>query len=468
MIITVSNTLTVENPTAEMLMWCKEHLILANPEYTKKYRMGFYTGKTPKTISLYEQRGNALVLPFGTLATLPKDITSEAIFISDFKAANNVVYSGADVPLYDYQETAVESVYKAQYGILQSPTGSGKTITAIALIKKFGKKALWLTHTADLLNQSKKAAEQYIDKSLIGTITEGKVNVGRGVTFATIQTMCKLDLAQYRDLWDVIVCDECHRVAGSPTTVTMYSKVLNSLAARHKYGLTATPDRADGLIAATFALLGKVIYTVPREVVGNKIVKVSILPRATGIGMNRAFLNTDGTINDVKLTNFLTENVERNELIISDLIENAEHYNLILSDRVANLRFLMNNLPSELRNMAVMVDSSMTSKKDKVMREQAIEDMRQGKKRYLFATYALAREGLDIPRLDRLFMVTPHQHSSVITQSIGRIARSFDGKGEPVVYDYVDDKILTLVKRYKKRCTTYRKNGCYFIEEVQK
>lgn len=57
-------------------------------------------------------------------------------------------------------------------------------------------KTLWLTHTKDLLTQSKNRAAQYIDKSLLGTITEGKVNIGETMTFATIQTMCKVDLNQ--------------------------------------------------------------------------------------------------------------------------------------------------------------------------------------------------------------------------------------------------------------------------------
>lgn len=39
-----------------------------------------------------------------------------------------------------------------------------------------------------------------------------------------------------------------------------------------------------------------------------------------------------------------------------------------------------------------------------------------------------------------------------------------DGKKEPVCYDFVDDSQY-LVKSFKRRCTTYRKNGCYFVEE---
>ena len=48
-------------------------------------------------------------------------------------------------------------------------------------------------------------------------------------------------------------------------------------------------------------------------------------------------------------------------------------------------------------------------------------------------------------------------------QKVGRIARTFEGKADPIAYDFVDN-IGYLVKSYKKRCSTYRKNGCYFVE----
>jgi superfamily II DNA or RNA helicase len=124
----------------------------------------------------------------------------------------------------------------------------------------------------------------------------------------------------------------------------------------------------------------------------------------------------------------------------------------------------MNLLPSHLRDKAVMISGNMTTKKDKEAREQAIVEMRNGKKQFLFATYPLAREGLDIPRLERLCMASPVKDYTVVTQSIGRIARVFAGKADPICYDFVDD-IDHLVKSYKKRCTTYRKNNCYFIGE---
>ena len=459
--MTVGNQLRIREPTADLLDWCKKNMVLANPDYAKKVRMHLWLGNTPQKLYLMQWDGDTLVLPYGCLNTVLS--MGECEVINDLPVPKEVDFC-CSVPLYDYQEAAKEAMLKAYYGILQSPAGSGKTQVGIALAAALGRKTLWLTHTLDLVRQSKNRAEQYMSPSLTGTITEGRVQIGKAITFATVQTMCNLDLGRYRDVWDCIIVDECHRVAGTPTSVTQFSKVLNSLAARHKYGLSATVHRADGMIAATYALLGQIAYQVPDAAVAEKVMTVSVLPRPTHQGLSREFLDTDGTIIYAKLVNFLADRYDRNELIAADLVENRNHYNLILSDRLSHLEYLMKHLPHDLRDQAVMVDGKMTSKKAKAMREQAIEDMRQGHKRYLFATYSLAKEGLDIPRLDRLYLATPQKDYAVITQSIGRIARTFEGKGEPVVYDYVDEGIRYLVRSYKKRCATYHKCGCKFIE----
>jgi superfamily II DNA or RNA helicase len=459
--ITISNVITIDNPSAELLKWCKQNLKLKNPEYAKKQRMHFWLGNTPEHLTLYEIRGDKLILPFGTLRNILPMVDIDGGKM-DFPVAEQIDY-GCKVPLYDYQEKAVEEVYWKQYGILQSAAGSGKTQMGIALIAKLGKRALWLTHTKDLLTQSKQRAEQYMDPSLLGTITEGKVNIGKGITFATVQTMCNLDLAQYKDMWDVIIVDECHRVAGTPTAVSQFSKVLNSLAARHKYGLSATVHRSDGLIQSTYALLGEVVYTVPTEAVADKIMKVGICPVPTGVGISRACLNSDGTLNYAKLIGYLTESEERNRLIVESITADRDKSALILSDRLSHLEELIKMLPVDMQADAVMVSGKMTTKKGKAEREQAIADMRSGAKKYLFATYSLAKEGLDIPCLERLYMATPQKDYAVITQAIGRIARTHPGKADPICYDFVDDTQY-LIKAYKKRCTTYRKNGCYFVD----
>lgn len=464
--VTVSNVLTVTDYPEEVGQWCMKNLTLPNPDYAKKLRMHLWTGNTPKTIDLYEKHGGVLILPFGTLRRLAAVAPVGTQYASAFAQAPRIDYGGADMSLDPYQQKAAESVYTSRCGILQSPAGSGKTQIGIALIKLFGKRALWLTHTKDLLGQSKARAERYIDHDLIGTIAEGKVDIGKGVTFATVQTMCMLDLARYRDYWDVIIVDECHRCAGSPTAVTQFSKVLGALSARHKIGLSATVHRSDGMIAATYALLGDIVYIVPREAVENRIMRVGVKTVSTGIGLSRACLNTDGTLCYTRLITYLCENAERNRKIAETIIANRDRPSLILSDRLDHLAALMKALPPDMREKAVTVNGKMTSKKGKAEREKAIDDMRSGRKTYLFATYALAKEGLDIPRLERLYLTTPQKDYAVVTQSIGRIARTFEGKGEPVAYDFTDN-IGYLIKAYKQRCRHYKKAGAYLAEDEE-
>ena len=461
----VSNQITIsqnEPCYKTILEYSKKNLTLPNPEYAKKVRMGFWLGNTPKTIDLYQIIGGNLVLPYGTLKTI-LNLYPKVNVENEFAEVKNIDYK-CSIPLYDYQIKATDEMIKGFYGILQSKAGSGKTQMGISIIGRLKRKALWLTTTKDLLNQSKERALRYMDKSLIGTITEGKVNIGQGVTFATVQTLSNLNLSLYKDMWDVIIVDECHRVCGTPTQLTMFAKVLNSLSARHKYGLSATVHRADGMLQATFSLLGDVVYSVPDEAIADKVMKVGIKPVGTGAKLTIESLNTDGTLNYTKLITNLTNDFNRNLCVIDELIDQKGKSCLILSDRLEHLEKLISMLPTDMRKQAVMISGKMTSKKGKAEREQALEDMRKGDKKYLFATYSLAREGLDIPRLERLFMASPIKDKAWVIQSIGRIARVFENKSNPIVYDFVDD-IGFLVKMYKKRCSIYRAENCYFITE---
>lgn len=457
--IVISSEVTVFDPTDEVIEFCLMNFTVKNPEYERKLRMGKWLGDTPIVIDLYKKRGDHLIIPFGAYHALRNylwktDMLDDVAFDWEL-AGHELVEYQAELPLYDYQNIAVNAMLQKGYGILQSPAGSGKTQMGIAMILKAKKKALWVTHTKDLLQQSYDRAAQYVDEKYLGKIAAGKVHIGSGITFATVQTLANLDLSQYKYEWDMIVVDECHRCAGTPTSYSQFAKVLNSLAAPEKYGLSATVHRADGMIKATFALLGGVGHTVPDEATAGRVEQVRIVRRDTGTPIHSSCQDTDGTLLYANLLSYLTGNMARNRQIASDLIQNAEHYNLILSDRLDHLRTILALLPQELKEQSVMITGSSKAKE----REQAMEDMRAGRKRYLFASYRLAKEGLDIPRLDRLYLATPQKDYAIIVQAVGRIARHFDGKAEPVVYDYVDD-IMFCQSQWKKRCTSYRKIHC--------
>ena len=458
--IQIGSEIRIKDATKALQDWCSENLIVPNPEYTSRARRGLWLGNTPQYLWLYRVDGSDLVLPVGVGKQLRQFMTaSDSVEIH--LADNGLLLYAGSVPLYDYQQPAVEAMMAASFGILQSPCGSGKTQMGIALAARIARKALWITHTQDLLTQSLDRASQYFPREALGTITAGKVHIGSHMTFATVQTLCKLDLNRYRNSWDVIIVDECHRLAGTPTQVTMFYKVMNSLAARYKYGLSATVHRSDGMIQSTFAVLGPVIYQVPEEAVADKTMKVRVLRRETGVKAALSCLDTDGTLKYNSLLEYLAENQERNEAIVRDLSSQRGHACLVLSSRLAHLKALKERLPDEMQKRAVMIDGQMTSKRGRQQREQAIEDMRAGRKDILFASFGLAKEGLDIPRLDRLFLVMPQKDYAVVTQSIGRIARVADGKADAVCYDYVD-AIQFCENQWKRRRAHYRKAGCEF------
>lgn len=460
--IKISNEIIIASPAREILEYCERELVIINPEYIKKERMGLWVGDIPRVLELYMKNGKDVIVPVGAFRRIKSLIDKYKLSCSyslDFGNLEPVNY-GTEIELYDYQEQAVNVMLKHGFGILQAPTGSGKTQMGIALIVKHGLKALWLTHTTDLLNQSYDRAAKYIDRSMLGKITAGKVHIGEGITFATVQTLAKQDLSRYKYTWDVVVVDECHRCVGTPTSYTRFSKVLSSLAASHKYGLSATVHRSDGLIKTVYALLGDINCIVPKEAVADKVMQVTVQRVDTGLDeIPEEALDTDGTLIYSKFISALAKDRHRNALIESCLIREHEHYNLILSDRLEQLHDLYEGLPACIREQAVIIDGRMTSKKGRAEREQAIEDVRSGKKHFLFATYSLAKEGLDIPRLNRLHLVTPQKDYAVIVQSVGRVARKYQGKEQPICYDYVD-RILITEKFWKERCRNYKKCGC--------
>lgn len=456
--VIIGSEIRVKDAPKELQSWCKENLILPNPEYQNRARRGLWIGNTPQYVWLYWVDGSDLMLPVGVGKQVSQFMTDSDTVKVQLADNGKIPYNGT-VPLYDYQETAVKEMARQSCGILQSPCGSGKTQMGIALAARLSRKALWVTHTQDLLTQSKERAAQYLPANTIGMITAGKVSIGSHMTFATVQTLSRLDLSRYRDAWDVVIVDECHRLSGTPAQVTMFYKVMNSLAARYKYGLSATVHRSDGMIRSTFAVLGPVAYRVPDEAVADKTMKVRVIRRDTGTKTSICCLDTDGTLKYNSLIEYLGGSQERNRMIVKDLTNQQGHACLVLSSRLAHLRAIQEMLPVDIQSRSAMIDGSMTSKRGKQQREQAIEDMRTGRKDILFASFGLAKEGLDIPRLDRLFLVSPQKDYAVVTQSIGRIARAAPGKEDAVCYDYVDD-IQFCENQWKRRRTHYKKAGC--------
>lgn len=458
--VDVSNKLYIKDPTQEVLDYCENDLVVFNPDYAKKERMGLWIGGTPKTFSLYERWGDGVVLPFGCLWLLHD--MPEARFRSHIRHLRRFDYR-ASVSLYEYQKSAVEAAYGLKNGVIVMPCGSGKTQTGLALIAKIGGRALWLTHTQDLLNQSMNRAKSlYGCREGYGTITGGKVCIGDGITFATVQTMAKLDLPQYKDVWDIIVVDECHKAVGSPTRMMQFYTVLSNLSARYKYGLTATPKRADGLERSMFALLGGVAYEVTRETVADTTCPIVVKCVETDYhpDFGKVLLG-DGTINYASLVDDLTGDDKRLKKVIK-ILDNipSGKPTLVLGSRVDYL----NRLCSSYSKKGKCLSGMGVSKAAKAERKRALMDLNSGEIDCLFATYKLAKEGLDVPNLRYLVLATPEKDETTVIQSVGRVGRKAPGKPHGTVIDLVDSGFGMYAGWFKKRKRFYKKINAEVID----
>lgn len=433
MTVELSNIIKVINPTQEIRNYCHNNLILDNPDYFKKERMGKWTGNTPMHIQLYEQRGDSLYLPYGCRDLFRGNhVWGDYPYISEFRADYN-----STIDLYPYQKEARDAMIKKQYGVVVMPCGSGKTQTALDAVANLRLKALWLTHTQDLLTQSMNRAKACFncDSDMFGTITAGKVNISKGITFATVQTMCKLDLSQYKNEWAVIVVDECQHCCGSPTKVTQFYKVVNSLFAPYKFGLTATPNRTDGLEKSMYALLGDKIVEVGKECVAERTCPVKVEPVYTEyFPSTDDVLNGDGTINYSKLTTDLISDSDRMQLIV-DKVNELQGQTIVLANRVEYLRKLCESVQGK---KCVCLSAIGTSKKAREERKDALTKLNSGELDCIFATYQLAAEGLDCPELRYVVFATPEKNERTVTQAVGRVARKVDGKEYGTVIDFVD------------------------------
>ena len=256
-----------------------------------------------------------------------------------------------------------------------------------------------------------------------------------------------------------ILVHNCHKAVGSPTRMMMFYKVLSALSARYKIGLTATPYRADGLERCMFALLGDIIYEVPQSAVAGNTVPVRVKFVNTGYTPDiDDITDGDGTLNYAKLIGDITENKDRNAVIVGEIQRAAQNGGvLVLSDRLQHLDSMEKRLCAVLPYRTARLGIAST-KAEKERRAKILTDLNNGALNVVFATYKLAKEGLDVPNLRTVVLSCPVKDKTTVIQSAGRVARKAEGKEYGTVIDFSDNFGL-LYSYERKRKNFYKKLG---------
>ncbi|EMA64332.1 DEAD/DEAH box helicase family protein [Halorubrum kocurii] len=158
-----------------------------------------------------------------------------------------------DYDLREYQREALDAWRDAgDRGVLELPTGAGKTVIAIRAMVELGVPTLVVVPTVDLLDQWQRELEAEFDVP-IGRFGGGEQR-REAVTVSTYDS-AYLKAADVGDAFEFVVFDEVHHLGGEG-----YRDVARLLAAPARLGLTATFERPDGAHETVAELIGDRVY----------------------------------------------------------------------------------------------------------------------------------------------------------------------------------------------------------------
>jgi superfamily II DNA or RNA helicase len=344
------------------------------------------------------------------------------------------------IDLRDAQKPIINKIYNAYKhqggGILTLPCGFGKTIIALYFIALLKKKTLIIVHREFLITHWEEKIKSSLSDVKIGLIQGNNINIHEcDIVIVMLQTLALKDFPEtFFDSFGHIIIDECHRV---PTGV--FSNVLFKINSNYMLGLSATPNRQDGMTKVLKWHIGDIIdLNVKIETKLNMDVKRYVL------NFNKDIF-PDGNFS-TKLSSILKHDL-RNNIIINTILDEYKTNNnrqfLILSDRLVHLKDLYNILKRNNVSSIGYIIGGMT-KSDLILSEKCT---------FILATYSMVNEGLDIPLLNCLVFASPKIE---IEQAIGRISRLNNNEFNPLVIDFIDT-LLIFIQEARKRLNHYLK-----------
>lgn len=258
-----------EDLTPELSAALRHAATIHNPGFYEAQRARRSTWNIPRFIQGFDVSvGGDLLLPRG-IRWQAEDLVSQAgsrLVCDDERNQGSeldVTFGGL---LDDRQVAAVDAMLAAEDGILHAPAGSGKTIMACAIIAERAVSALILINKTTLATQWRKQILDLLDVKA-GQLGAGRTKTTGRIDIMMVQTLARHSAEEIRGLTEgyvQVVIDECHHVAAGS-----YESVVSQIGASWWLGLTATPERKDGLEQVTTWQLGPIRHvmrdTLPDE-----------------------------------------------------------------------------------------------------------------------------------------------------------------------------------------------------------
>ncbi len=446
----LENDLELSDVPPHLYELLTEKLKFPNPKYVENARMGRWNRGVKKELRFYRRlRGRRLSIPRGYIRQLITTCRRLKIdyAIEDRRRTLPPVSFTFDGRLRPFQRQAVQRMLSKEFGTLNSPTGSGKTVMALYIIAQRQQPTLVVVHTKDLAHQWVNRIEEFLGEAGqdIGFIGGGKKKIGKKITVALVQSLYKCTDEVAPKIGHLVV-DECHR-----TPSRTFTDAVTDFDARYMLGLSATPWRRDNLSRLIFWHLGDVHHEVEKQdlIRSGNVLPADIIFRETDF---KPFF--DPVHEYSKMLAELTANDERNRLIAGDVATEAagrEGVCLVLSDRKKHCEILHALLKFGHHLEADVLTGDLSSGQ----RLSVLDRLHAGDIQVLIATGQLVGEGFDCPGLSTLFMATPVSFSGRVIQYLGRILRPAPGKTNARVFDYVDVHVPPLVKAAQARKRTY-------------
>jgi superfamily II DNA or RNA helicase len=411
----------------------------ANPKFAEALKQNRSTRGIERLINLSKRNDNNLMVPVGIL---PELFTAGAVIDDQRRmVAAQISFTGQ---LRDYQHRFVSHAMQAGGGVMVAATGSGKTVSGIALAAQLQQRCLILVKSKDLAEQWRTAIEQFTGLNA-GLIGGGKDTEGEQITIATVQTLVKRDLSQLN--YGMVIADECHNAPASQCY-----QVITGLDARYKFGLSATPQRRDGLEMMIHAALGPVVAEIKQSEVEGAVlpvvVKVLYYPLQGNPQSWQEFnrlLADDGYRNQLIVNNAIRASLTTGTAILTSTIEHAERLHQLITQHGRDSLLLHGQLPTKTRAERMAAAANH---------------------RIIVGTLSLLSEGIDWPHVGAVIFAAPVSAevaretpaATRLLQSIGRARRPFPGKRCAYVLDIIDHHPFGL-SAGKKRGEIYRQHG---------